>query len=142
MPSSKGGRTLQECYDSLGTLVKRKRGENEPLNAKRQCIILQEQLPLIMLQRRDTNNNSTDDNATNETKQDTESKSSNDLTREYIQEQRKLVEQDAQRLEDKRRAFFQKHSDFVGVYMHGLETISKLTDLRDAPDAILPGNQA
>jgi hypothetical protein len=26
------------------------------------------------------------------------------------------------------------------VYLHGLQTVSKLQDLRDAPDAILPGN--
>jgi hypothetical protein len=26
------------------------------------------------------------------------------------------------------------------VYLYGLQTVSKLQDLRDAPDAILPGN--
>jgi hypothetical protein len=142
MPASKGGRTLQDCYDSLVTLVKRKCGEAEPSNAKRRRV-LQEQLPLLMLQRAIANNK--DDNTRNQTKQDftqtTESKSHDSLTVEYIQEQRKRVEQDTQRLEEKRKAFFQKQSDLVGVYMYGLEKISKLTDLRDSPDAILPGNQ-
>jgi hypothetical protein len=143
MPASKGGRTLQDCYDSLGTLVKRKCGETEPSNAKRRRV-LQEQLPLLMLQRAIANNK--DDNTRNQTKQQdftqtTEPKSHDNLTVEYIQEQRTLVQQDTQRLEEKRKAFFQKQSDLVGVYMYGLEKISKLTDLRDSPDAILPGNQ-
>lgn len=96
-----------------------------------------------MLQRAIANNK--DDNTRNQTKQDftqtTEPKSHDNLTVEYIQEQRTLVQQDTQRLEEKRKAFFQKQSDLVGVYMYGLEKISKLTDLRDSPDAILPGNQ-
>lgn len=28
------------------------------------------------------------------------------------------------------------------VYLYGLERISQLTDLQDAPDAIMPGNEA
>lgn len=143
MPASKGGRTLQDWYDTLGTSVKRKRNENELSTAKRQCI-LQEQLPLIMSRRvvkKDDNTKRRGDlkdrNEESSGKPDTET---GDLI-EYIKEQRKLVERDTEELEAKKRTFFQKQSDLVGVYMYGLETISKLTDVREAPDAILPGNQ-
>jgi hypothetical protein len=60
---------------------------------------------------------------------------------EYAKEQKLLVTQEMERMEEKRRAFFSKQSDLIAVYLYGLDKISKLADVRDAPDAILPGNQ-
>ena len=62
-------------------------------------------------------------------------------TIKHIEEQKLLIKQDMERLEEKRKAFFSKQSDLIGVYMFGLDRISGINDVRDAPDAILPGNQ-
>lgn len=59
----------------------------------------------------------------------------------HIEEEKRQVQQEMERIEEKRKAFFSKQSDLIGVYMYGLKNISKLTDVRDAPDAILPNNQ-
>lgn len=57
-----------------------------------------------------------------------------------LQDQLKLVAQENEVINSKRKAFLQKHADLLGVYTVGLEKISKLTTLTDAPDALLPGN--
>ena len=44
------------------------------------------------------------------------------------------------RLVRKRRDVLLRHHDLWSVYEYGLERISRLNDLRDAPDAVLPGN--
>jgi hypothetical protein len=58
----------------------------------------------------------------------------------YLQDQLKVVAQENEVINSKRKDFFQKHANLLGVYTVGLEQISKLTTLTDAPDAILPGN--
>ena len=40
----------------------------------------------------------------------------------------------------RRQEFMEKMTGLRSLYLHGLERVSKLQDLRDAPDAILPGN--
>jgi len=145
MPASKGGRTLQDCYDSLGNAVKRKHPGEQLSSAKRLCV-LEEQLPVLIAARRAVKNG--DNKVKEESTETMESEGSavkpDEVTVDfikYLEEQKTLVQQEVERLEEKRRAFFSKQSDLVGVYMYGLEKISKLTDVRDAPDAILPGNQ-
>ena len=58
----------------------------------------------------------------------------------YLQHQSDLVDQDNQRLQDKRNETLQTHTKVWKTYLHGLSTISQLTDLRHAPDAIMPNN--
>lgn len=50
------------------------------------------------------------------------------------------VEEDIQDLEKKRIATIKKQSKVWETYLYGLQEISNLTDLRHAPDAIMPGN--
>lgn len=143
MPASKGGRTLQDCYDSLGASVKRKR-TGEQLSSEKRRSVLEEQLPVVLLTRSDDNADKRKDDSPPNTEDNDSAPKLDEVTADVlkrIEEQKKQVEQDMERLEEKRRAFFTKQSDLVGVYMYGLEKISKLTDVRDAPDAILPGNQ-
>lgn len=59
---------------------------------------------------------------------------------DYIKEQKRLVAAEDEAINEKRRQIHSKHASLLGVYTYGLRQISKLTDLRDAPDAILPGN--
>lgn len=149
MSISKGGRTLQDCYGSLGAAVKRKRSGEKLSEAKRQCI-LEEQLPAVMTTtRRAQGADSAHHGEQLDLSETLQIESLQDFEQDevtvdfvkYIEEQKKLVQHDMDRLEEKRKAFFSKQSDLIGVYMYGLEKISKLTDVRDAPDAILPGNQ-
>ena len=148
MSASKGSRTLQDCYDSLGAAVKRKQS-GEKLSAAKRQRILEEQLPVVMVTRRaeraDTANHGEQvDSSETLQIESLEDFKPDEVTVDfvkYIEEQKKLVQQDMDRLEEKRKTFFSKQSDLIGVYMYGLEKIAKLTDVRDAPDAILPGNQ-
>jgi hypothetical protein len=136
MSTAKGGRSLQDCLTSLGAAVKRRKHGADLSSAKRQCV-LEELLPLV-LPRHD------EDNASSNKNQGQDSPKPDKVTVdfvEYAKEQKLLVTQDMERIQEKRRAFFSKQSDLIGVYMYGLDKISKLADVRDAPDAILPGNQ-
>jgi hypothetical protein len=58
----------------------------------------------------------------------------------YYPKLRQELTQEIKQLEEKRVAVKQKQVDFWGVYKYALEKVSNLNDLRDAPDAILPGN--
>ena len=40
----------------------------------------------------------------------------------------------------RRQEFMEKMKGLRSLYLHGLQRVSQLQDLRDAPDAILPGN--
>lgn len=40
----------------------------------------------------------------------------------------------------KNQVFVSSIQELRNVYLHGLQTVSELQDLQDAPDAILPGN--
>jgi hypothetical protein len=136
MSAAKGGRSLQDCLASLGAAAKRRKHGEQLSSAKRQCV-LDELLPLV-LRRRD------EDNASSNKNQDQDPAKPDTVTVdfvEYAKEQKLLVTQEMERIQEKRQGFFSKQSDLVGVYMYGLDKISKLADVREAPDAILPGNQ-
>jgi hypothetical protein len=140
MSAAKGGRSLQECLTSLGASVKRRKHGEQLSSSKRQRV-LDDFLPIVLSQH-------DEDNAM------TGSKNNHDPNKdsakpdeviidfvEYAKEQKLLITQEMERMEEKRRAFFSKQSDLIAVYMYGLDKISQLADVRDAPDAILPGNQ-
>ncbi|CAB9496394.1 expressed unknown protein [Seminavis robusta] len=48
--------------------------------------------------------------------------------------------QEIQEIQEKRVQVRQRQVEFWGLYKYALEKVSNLSDLRDAPDAILPGN--
>jgi len=50
------------------------------------------------------------------------------------------LEKDIEEIERRRIQAKQKQVDFWNLYKFSLEKVSNLNDLRDAPDAILPGN--
>lgn len=58
----------------------------------------------------------------------------------YYPGHRARLTQEIQDLEDRRVQARQKQTEFWGIYKYALEKVSNLNDLRDAPDAILPGN--
>lgn len=71
-------------------------------------------------------------------KQDvTTSSSARDTYYPKIQQQ---LTQEIEQMEEKKQQTRQKQVAFWGLYKYALEKVSKLNDLRDAPDAILPGN--
>jgi hypothetical protein len=137
MSTANGGRSLQDCFTSIGATVKRRKHGEELSSAKRQCVVLKELLPLV-LARRDEDNGSFNKNQGHDSNKP--DRMTVDFV-EYAKEQKLLVSQDMERIQEKRRTFFSKQSDLVGVYIYGLDKISRLADVRDAPDAILPGNQ-
>lgn len=57
-----------------------------------------------------------------------------------LKQRKERVLEEMSKIEAQRRETMAKLADVWGVYKHGLEKISRLNDLRDAPDAILPGN--
>ena len=59
---------------------------------------------------------------------------------QYLMEQSALVEEENQKLMSQRSEIFQTQSRIYNTYLEGLSTISQLTDLRQAPDAIMPDN--
>ncbi|KAI2494107.1 hypothetical protein MHU86_20420 [Fragilaria crotonensis] len=59
---------------------------------------------------------------------------------QYLKEQSKLVEESNQKLTEQRTEIFQSQTRIWNTYLEGLSTISQLTDLRHAPDAIMPHN--
>mmetsp|Transcript_14552 Transcript_14552/g.20559 ORF Transcript_14552/g.20559 Transcript_14552/m.20559 type:complete len:251 (+) Transcript_14552:166-918(+) len=59
---------------------------------------------------------------------------------QQLQKEKEKLQKDMEKIEQKRKDIFTKQHELWGVYKYGLQTISKLTDLQDAPDAILPGN--
>eukprot|EP00521_Asterionellopsis_glacialis_P006011 CAMPEP_0195282050 /NCGR_PEP_ID=MMETSP0707-20130614/1103_1 /TAXON_ID=33640 /ORGANISM="Asterionellopsis glacialis, Strain CCMP134" /LENGTH=231 /DNA_ID=CAMNT_0040340999 /DNA_START=42 /DNA_END=740 /DNA_ORIENTATION=- len=59
---------------------------------------------------------------------------------QHLQREQEKLRKDMENIEQKRNDIFTRQRELWGVYKNGLETISKLTDLQDAPDAILPGN--
>lgn len=140
MSAAKRGRSLQDCLTSLGASVERRKHGEQLSSSKRQHI-LEELLPIVLPQH-------DKDNAMIGSKEDdnTEEDSAKpdevivDFV-EYAKEQKRLVTQEMERIEEKRLSFFSKQSDLIAVYIYGLDKISKLADVRDAPDAILPGNQ-
>lgn len=137
--SAKTGRTLQDYLESLGTSVKRKH-TGELLSSTKRVCILQEHLPLVT-RRKMKENNAKILMGKNKEGASTKADEITVGTIKHLEEQKLLLKEDMERLEEKRKAFFSKQSDLVGVYMFGLDKISKLNDVRDAPDAILPGNQ-
>ena len=50
------------------------------------------------------------------------------------------LEKEIEESNTRRQEFMEKMTGLRSLYLHGLERVSKLQDLRDAPDAILPGN--
>ena len=58
----------------------------------------------------------------------------------YYLQHRARLNREIQDLEDRRVQVRQKQTEFWGTYKYALEKVSNLNDLRDAPDAILPGN--
>lgn len=65
---------------------------------------------------------------------------SNDAFVAYLEEQKNSIDNDCKEIERKRKTTLQKQFDLWDVYRDGLRTVSQLTDLRDAPDAVLPNN--
>lgn len=60
-----------------------------------------------------------------------------------LTEYKKALDQCEREKEDKQKefdAFKGKMDELHAVYLFGLKSVSSLQDLRDAPDAILPGN--
>lgn len=140
MSAAKRGRSLQDCLTSLGASLKRRKHGEQLSSSKRQRV-LDELLPIV-LPRYDKDNAATGSKKHRDPKEDTAT--TNEVIIdfvEYTKEQKLVVTQEMERMEEKRRAFFSKQSDLIAVYMYGLDKISKLADVRDAPDAILPGNQ-
>lgn len=140
MSAAKSGRSLQDCLTSLGASVKRRKHGEQLSSSKRQRV-LDDLLPIVLM-RHD------EGNATIGSKKDKDPEEDSakpdeviDDFVEFAKEQKLLVAQEMERMEEKRRAFFSKQSDLIAVYLYGLDKISKLADVRDAPDAILPGNQ-
>jgi len=62
-----------------------------------------------------------------------------DINSYYTQEYERLT-QDIRKLENDRLLVAKRQTEFWDVYKYALTKVSKLNDLRDAPDAILPGN--
>lgn len=60
--------------------------------------------------------------------------------RAHLKARLERLKEDNQRVLDKRHEALARHRDFLGLYEYSLDRISRLNDLRDAPDAILPGN--
>ena len=58
----------------------------------------------------------------------------------YYAQLRVQLAREIQGLEDQRIQARQKQVEVWGIYKYALEKVSNLNDLRDAPDAILPGN--
>lgn len=58
----------------------------------------------------------------------------------YYPQLNQQLAQELQQLEEKRKQTQQQQVELWGVYKYALEKVSNLNDLRDAPDAILPGN--
>jgi len=146
--------------------MKRPRDEGERIGASSRKWILSETAPLVVLRpgesgirksqcrdysaptfSKDTGENpeeSDDPPKMEEGNERNEKEATGDLTHlnslRYLKNQSRLVAQENEAINAKRRKFLQKHADLLGVYTYGLEQISKLTTLTDAPDAILPGN--
>mmetsp|Transcript_48871 Transcript_48871/g.147254 ORF Transcript_48871/g.147254 Transcript_48871/m.147254 type:complete len:206 (-) Transcript_48871:224-841(-) len=60
--------------------------------------------------------------------------------RERLMVRLESLKEDNQRILRRRQEALVRHRDFLGLYEFALDRISRLNDLRDAPDAILPGN--
>ena len=73
----------------------------------------------------------------NDSKQQDSDKGARDT---YYAQQSQQLKQELEQMENKRLETRQKQIEFWGLYKYALEKVSKLNDLRDAPDAILPGN--
>lgn len=58
----------------------------------------------------------------------------------YIDEQTKSLQDDIEAIEKRRLATLAKQSKVYKTYIYGLSTIAQLSDLRDAPDALMPSN--
>lgn len=58
----------------------------------------------------------------------------------YIKEQTKSLQDDIEAIERRRLATIAKQSKVYKTYIYGLSTIAQLSDLRDAPDALMPSN--
>jgi hypothetical protein len=89
---------------------------------KRKCAQEQSQTPTVLLR----NNHVT---KSNETMIDMNSKGANDTKNVICDDYGNNTNDIIQSIQELRK-----------VYLYGLQTVSKLQDLRDAPDAILPGN--
>jgi len=61
-----------------------------------------------------------------------------DLLRQ--KEELSSIQKEIEELETTRKQVLQEVVDVIGAYQFGLSTISALTDLSAAPDAIMPGN--
>ena len=61
-----------------------------------------------------------------------------DLARQ--KEELSSIEKEIAELEATKKEVLQEVVDVIGAYQFGLSTISTLTDLSAAPDAIMPGN--
>lgn len=59
---------------------------------------------------------------------------------QHYRNMQQQLAQELQQMEQRRKDVLQKQTELWDVYKFGLEKISNLNDLRDAPDAILPGN--
>ena len=58
----------------------------------------------------------------------------------WYKQQIQQTKDDIQRINEKRKEFYKQQIELWNTYTYGLSTISKVSDLADAPDAILPGN--
>ncbi len=59
---------------------------------------------------------------------------------QVAQQQYERVGEEIREIEVKRQNCIKQQAELWGVYKYGLTVIVKVTDLRDAPDAIMPGN--
>eukprot|EP00978_Attheya_sp_CCMP212_P026264 scaffold86008_cov54-Attheya_sp.AAC.7 len=59
---------------------------------------------------------------------------------EDLKKEIQQVKAESEAMEQKTKDMFQKQANLWNVYEYGLDLISKLNDLRDAPDNVLPGN--
>jgi hypothetical protein len=59
---------------------------------------------------------------------------------QVAQQQYERVCEEIREIEVKRQNCIKQQAELWGVYKYGLTVIVKVTDLRDAPDAIMPGN--
>jgi hypothetical protein len=102
-----------------------------------------QEIPAAMVskKRTDASAGASDENDDSEkTRRPIANKLANEHNIDCLKRQKELVAKDIQIIEEKRRNIFTKQRELWGMYRYGLEKISKLTDLRDAPDALLPGN--
>ena len=58
----------------------------------------------------------------------------------WYKQQIDQTKQDIKHIDDQKKQFYKKQLELWGMYRYGLQTITRTSDLGDAPDAILPGN--